>query len=79
VFPFTTPFLYDPAVGNLVLDIQFSADGSAVTFDTVSRNSVLNKIVNTGGGQWGRIHTLDILSIDLEGARQEILGPWLGR
>src|SRR6185369_6726468 len=35
VFPFTTPFLYDPAAGNLVLDLQIQANGSAVTFDTV--------------------------------------------
>jgi len=35
VFPFTTPFLYDPAAGNLVLDLQIEASGSAVTFDTV--------------------------------------------
>jgi hypothetical protein len=35
VFPFTTPFLYDPAAGNLVLDLQIVGDGSAVTFDTV--------------------------------------------
>jgi hypothetical protein len=36
VFPFTTPFLYDPAAGNLVLSLQIEGSGSAVTFDTVS-------------------------------------------
>jgi hypothetical protein len=36
VFAFTTPFLYDPAAGNLVLDLQIEANGSALTFDTVS-------------------------------------------
>lgn len=36
VFPFTTPFLYDPAAGNLVLDLQIEGSGSALTFDTVS-------------------------------------------
>jgi hypothetical protein len=35
VFPFTTPFLYDPAAGNLVLDLQIVGNGSAATFDTV--------------------------------------------
>jgi len=35
VVPFTTPFLYDPAAGNLVLDLQIDGNGSAVTFDTV--------------------------------------------
>src|SRR6185503_12340407 len=39
VFPFTTPFPYDPATGNLVLDIQFSANGQAISFDAVSGNS----------------------------------------
>jgi hypothetical protein len=39
VFPFTTPFLYDPAAGNLVLDLQIEASGSGVTFDTVSGES----------------------------------------
>jgi len=38
VFPFTTPFLYDPAAGNLVLSLQIEGSGSAVTFDTVSSN-----------------------------------------
>jgi len=41
VFPFTTPFLYDPAAGNLVLSLQIEADGSAVTFDTVSGNPAI--------------------------------------
>jgi len=36
VFPFTTPFLYDPAAGNLVLSLQIEGSGSAVTFDVVS-------------------------------------------
>jgi hypothetical protein len=47
VFPFTTPFLYDPAAGNLALDIQFSANGQAITFDAVSGNSMVNKVLNT--------------------------------
>lgn len=38
VFHFTTPFLYDPAAGNLVLSLQIEGSGSAVTFDTVSGN-----------------------------------------
>jgi hypothetical protein len=48
VFPFTTPFLYDPAAGNLVLEMQFSANGEAMRSDTVTGNSVVNKVVNTG-------------------------------
>ena len=38
VFPLTTPFLYDPAAGNLLLDFQQSADGSSITFDRVSND-----------------------------------------
>jgi len=44
VFPFTTPFLYDPAAGNLVLSLQIEADGSAVTFDTVSGNPATGQV-----------------------------------
>jgi len=29
VFPFTTPFLYDPAAGNLLLDIHLSGNVTA--------------------------------------------------
>jgi hypothetical protein len=47
VFPFTTPFLYDPAAGNLLLDMQFSANGEAIRSDVVSGNSAVNKILNT--------------------------------
>jgi len=49
VFPFTTPFLYDPAAGNLVLDLQIVADGSAVTFDTVlSGDSAIGRVFSSG-------------------------------
>ena len=48
VFPFTTPFLYDPAAGNLVLDLQIAASGSAVTFDTVSGNPAIGRVFAFG-------------------------------
>ena len=48
VFPFTTPFLYDPAVGNLVLDLQIEANGSALTFDTVSGDSAIGRVFSFG-------------------------------
>jgi hypothetical protein len=44
VFPFTTPFLYDPAAGNLVLDLQIVGNGSAVTFDTESGNPAIGRV-----------------------------------
>ena len=46
VFPLTTPFLYDPAAGNLLLDIQFSATGSSIRFDSVTGDSTLGEIIN---------------------------------
>ena len=48
VFPFTTPFLYDPAAGNLVLDLQIQANGSAVTFDTVSGDPAIGRVFAFG-------------------------------
>jgi hypothetical protein len=44
VFPFTTPFLYDPAAGNLVLSLQIEGSGSAVTFDTVSGDPAIEQL-----------------------------------
>jgi len=44
VVPFTTPFLYDPAAGNLVLDLQIEGNGSAVTFDTVSGDPAIGRV-----------------------------------
>ena len=44
VFPFTTPFLYDPADGNLVLDLQIESSGSAVTFDTVLGDPAIGRV-----------------------------------
>ena len=47
VFPFTTPFLYDPAAGNLLLDIRLSGNGQAITFDIVTGNELVRKVLNT--------------------------------
>jgi hypothetical protein len=49
VFPFTTPFLYDPAAGNLALDLQIQASGSAVTFDTVSGDPAIGRVFASTG------------------------------
>ena len=47
VFPFTTPFLYDPAAGNLLLDIRLSGNGQAITLDIVTTNEMVRKVLNT--------------------------------
>ena len=46
VFPLTTPFLYDPAAGNLLLDIQFESDGSAIRVDSVMGDPTLGEVIN---------------------------------
>ena len=54
VVPFTTPFLYDPAAGNLVLSLQIEENGSAVTFkpatfDTeLSPNPAIGRVLAIG-------------------------------
>jgi hypothetical protein len=48
VFPFTTPFLYDPAAGNLVLDLQIESNGAALTFDTVSGDPAIGRVFYSG-------------------------------
>jgi len=48
VFPFTTPFLYDPAAGNLVWDVQIVADGEAFTQDTVSGDPAIGRVFSFG-------------------------------
>ena len=49
MFPLTTPFLYDPAAGNLLLDTQLSDNGQSqsITIDTVVGNPTAREIVNT--------------------------------
>jgi hypothetical protein len=48
VFPLTTPFLYDPAAGNLLLDFHQDASGSPITFDRVSGNEFIRQAVAPG-------------------------------
>ncbi len=47
VFLCTTPFLYNPAAGNLLLDTQLSGNGQSITLDTVEGNPTAREIVNT--------------------------------
>src|SRR4030095_8395408 len=49
LFPVTKPFLYDPAAGNLLLDLQIvSSSGPSIRFDTVSGNPAAGGI-SAGG------------------------------
>jgi hypothetical protein len=48
VYSFTTPFLYDPAAGNLVLDLQIESSGSAITHDTVSGDPTIGRVFSAG-------------------------------
>ena len=48
MFPLTTPFLYDPAAGNLLLDFHQEANGSSITFDRVSGNEFTRQAATPG-------------------------------
>jgi hypothetical protein len=49
LFSFTTPFLYDPAAGNLLLDLQISSgSGPSIRWDTVSGNPAAGAIFAVG-------------------------------
>ena len=44
-YPFTTPFLYDPAAGNLVLELQIvHAAGPAMRFDSVTGSPAIRNL-----------------------------------
>ena len=47
VFTLTTPFLYDPAAGNLVLDLQLDATGPALQIDFVSGDPTVREVANS--------------------------------
>ena len=50
VYPFTTPFLYDPAAGNLLLDLQISSDnGSALQWDSVTAGDPATRLLSGAG------------------------------
>ena len=46
--PLTTPFLYDPAAGNLLLEFQQDADGFPITLDRVSGNEFTRQATAPG-------------------------------
>ena len=49
VQPFTTPFLYDPAAGNLLLDFQYSNDdGPSLRWDSVTGNPASRGLIGVG-------------------------------
>jgi hypothetical protein len=49
LFPSTTPFLYDPAAGNLLLDLQISSgSGLAIRSDAVSGDPTVGDLVGFG-------------------------------
>lgn len=64
-FPFTTPFLYDPAAGNLVLAIHIiEGHGNAYSWDAVSGDPTLRGLAGPGSeatvGQFGNPPVLQL-------------------
>src|SRR6185295_14444594 len=49
VYPFTTPFLYDPAAGNLLLEVQTSSgSGLALRSDALTEDPTVRTILAPG-------------------------------
>jgi len=48
IYPVTTPFLYDPAKGNLLLELQTSSSGSALEWDEVTETPVVRTLLGPG-------------------------------
>jgi hypothetical protein len=49
LYPFTTPFLYDPSAGNLLLDYQFdAATNEGAEWDAVTENPTTRGIIGVG-------------------------------
>ncbi len=49
VFNFTTPFLYDPAQGNLLFDLLISGQNVALSFSRSASGSILSRAYDTAG------------------------------
>jgi uncharacterized protein (TIGR02246 family) len=48
VYPFTTPFLYDPAAGNLLLELQTSSSGSVLEWDALTDDPSIQTLLAPG-------------------------------
>ena len=49
VFNFTTPFLYDPAQGNLLFDLLISGQNVPLSFSRCDAGSILSRAYDTAG------------------------------
>ncbi len=49
VFNFTTPFLYDPAQGNLLFDLVISDQNSSLAFSRCGDGAILSRAYDTAG------------------------------
>ena len=75
-FNFSTPFLYDPAAGNLLMDVQTSlSGGNGVFFDTnglnnfgFNGNNFMGRVYNYFGGSTGNVDNGYGLETDFVGA-----------
>ena len=48
VYPFTTPFLYDPAAGNLLVEFQTSNSGAAIQWDAFTNDPSVRTVLAFG-------------------------------
>jgi hypothetical protein len=49
VFNFTTPFLYDPAQGNLLFDVEISGQNTQLALSRSGSGDILSRAYNTAG------------------------------
>jgi hypothetical protein len=49
VIPFTTPFLYDPTLGNLLLDVRNFSSGTTTTFDAEASIDSISRLFSLDG------------------------------
>ncbi|HTG43077.1 MAG TPA: hypothetical protein VK633_00975, partial [Verrucomicrobiae bacterium] len=48
IYPITTPFLYDPAAGNLLLEVQTSSSGAALQWDGLTDDPSVRTVIAPG-------------------------------
>jgi hypothetical protein len=63
VIPLTPPFWYNPAAGNLLLDVRNSGGGTSQQFDAVSTtNDSVSRVYGLVGGSTGGTDTLGLVT-----------------
>lgn len=71
MYPFTTPFLYDPAAGNLVLELDIPhSEGPSMRFDSVTGSPVVRNLSapNAPNATSGQFYEAPVFQFKFESA-----------